>query len=90
MYQSWRRLCEDIDRIWILKQSNGDYNYKGATIADIELMRKHSGPNVKVKCAGGVRTLDDLLKMKEAGATRSGATATKVILKEAMQRFGDK
>lgn len=73
-----------------VKQSNGDYNYKGATIADIELMRKHSGPNVKVKCAGGVRTLDDLLKMKGAGATRSGATATKVILKEAMQRFGDK
>ena len=42
----------------------------------LELMRKHSGPMVQVKCAGGVRTLDDLLKMREAGATRSGATAT--------------
>lgn len=70
-----------------VKQPNGDFNYKGATIADIELMRKHSGPNVQVKCAGGVRTLDDLLKMKAAGATRSGATATEAILTDAQKRF---
>jgi deoxyribose-phosphate aldolase len=71
-----------------VKQPNGDFNYKGATVADIELMRKHSGPKVQVKCAGGVRTLDDLLKMKAAGATRSGATATEVMLTEAWKRFG--
>jgi deoxyribose-phosphate aldolase len=70
-----------------VKQPNGDYNYKGATIADVELMRKHSGPKVQVKCAGGVRTLDDLLKMKKAGATRSGATATIAMLEEAKKRF---
>ena len=70
-----------------VKKTNGDYNYKGATVEDIKLMRKHSGPNVQVKCAGGVRTLDDLLKMKDAGATRSGATATEKMLNEAMQRF---
>jgi deoxyribose-phosphate aldolase len=73
-----------------VKQSNGDFNYKGATIADVQLMRKYSGPNVRVKCAGGVRTLDDLLKMKEAGATRSGATATETILTDALKRFGTK
>jgi len=73
-----------------VKQPNGDFNYKGATLADVELMRKHSGPLVKVKCAGGVRTLDDLLRMKEAGATRSGATATEAILTEAKKRFGEK
>ncbi|HEX7492785.1 MAG TPA: deoxyribose-phosphate aldolase [Bacteroidales bacterium] len=73
-----------------VKQPNGDFNYKGATLADVELMKKHSGPGVKVKCAGGVRTLDDLLKMKAAGATRSGATATEAILIEAMKRFGEK
>ncbi|MFH1051490.1 MAG: deoxyribose-phosphate aldolase, partial [bacterium] len=66
-----------------VKQANGDFNYKGATVEDIQLMRKHSGPKVQVKCAGGVRTLDDLLKMKAAGATRSGATATEAILEEA-------
>ena len=71
-----------------VKQSNGDFNYKGATVADIELMRKHCGPGVKIKCAGGVRTLDDLLRMKEAGAERSGATATETILEEAARRFG--
>jgi len=71
-----------------VKQVNGDYNYKGATLDDIRLMRKHSGPAVQVKCAGGVRTLDDLLKMREAGATRSGATATEAMLEEAKKRFG--
>jgi deoxyribose-phosphate aldolase len=72
-----------------VKLPNGDFNYKGATLADVELMRKHSGPKVQVKCAGGVRTLDDLLKMKAAGATRSGATATEAMLSEAIKRFGE-
>jgi len=73
-----------------VKQTNGDFNYKGATLGDVLLMRKYSGPGVQVKCAGGVRTLDDLLKMREAGATRSGATATEAILTEAKNRFGGK
>jgi deoxyribose-phosphate aldolase len=73
-----------------VKDSEGTYNYVGATVSDIRLMRKHSGPKVKVKCAGGVRTLDDLLKMKEVGATRSGATATEAMIKEAIRRFGEK
>lgn len=73
-----------------VKQADGSYNYTGATLEDIRLMRQHSGPKVKVKCAGGVRTLDDLIKMKEAGATRSGATATIQMLEEAKQRFQDK
>src|SRR5664279_5328857 len=73
-----------------VKQPNGDFNYKGATIEDVKLMRKYSGPAVQVKCAGGVRTLDDLLKMREAGATRSGATATEAILTDAKKRFGEK
>jgi deoxyribose-phosphate aldolase len=73
-----------------IKKENGDYNYKGATVEDIQLMRKHSGPNVQVKAAGGVRTLDDLLKIKEAGATRSGATATISMLEEAIRRFGNR
>ena len=73
-----------------VKQPDGSYNYAGATISDIKLMRKYSGPAVKVKCAGGVRTLDDLIKMKEAGATRSGATATIQMLEDAMERFGNR
>lgn len=71
-----------------IKLASGDFNYKGATLSDIKLMKKHSGIKVQVKAAGGVRTLDDLLKMKEAGATRCGATATVAILEEAIRRFG--
>lgn len=70
-----------------VKKPNGDYSYKGTTIADLTLMRKHSGPGVQVKAAGGVRTLDDLLKVKETGATRSGATATITILEAAKKMF---
>ncbi|MBN2274478.1 MAG: deoxyribose-phosphate aldolase [Bacteroidales bacterium] len=72
-----------------VRLSGGDYNYTGATVSDIELMCKHTGPDVKVKAAGGVRTLDDLLNMKEAGAERCGATATEAILTEAVKRFGN-
>lgn len=71
-----------------VRQADGRYNYTGATVEDVQLMRKHSGPAVQVKCAGGVRTLDDLLRMKAAGATRSGATATAAIIEEAIKRFG--
>lgn len=69
-----------------VKQASGVYNYKGATIPHIELMRKHVSPNVQIKAAGGVRTLDDLLRMRALGVTRVGATATAAILDEAVKR----
>jgi deoxyribose-phosphate aldolase len=72
-----------------VKQPDGNYNYKGATVHDIQLFKKHLPSEVKIKCAGGVRTLDDLLKMKEAGASRSGATATQTMLEEAKKRYGE-
>jgi deoxyribose-phosphate aldolase len=63
-----------------VKQSDGSYNYKGATQADLVLMRKYSGPGVEVKAAGGVRTLEDTLKVRALGVTRIGATATAAII----------
>jgi deoxyribose-phosphate aldolase len=66
-----------------VKQANGDYNYKGATDHVLTLMRQHSAPQVQVKAAGGVRTLDDLLRVRAIGVTRIGATATAAILDEA-------
>ncbi len=72
-----------------VKQPNGDYNYVGATIPVLKLMKKSAGPNVKVKAAGGVRTLDQLIAVQAAGCTRSGATATAVMLEEAIKRFGN-
>jgi len=71
-----------------VKGADGKYSYEGATLKNLELMRKYSGPNVKIKAAGGVRTLDQLLAVKEAGCTRCGATATVTILEEAKERFG--
>jgi deoxyribose-phosphate aldolase len=72
-----------------VKQANGDYNYAGATIPVLQLMKRSVGKNVKVKAAGGVRTLDQLIAVQEAGCTRSGATATSSILEEAMKLFGN-
>ncbi|HET7377221.1 MAG TPA: deoxyribose-phosphate aldolase [Anaerolineae bacterium] len=60
----------------------------GATIADVKLMRANVGPRVQVKAAHGVRTLDALLEMIDAGVTRSGATATAAMLDEFKRRHG--
>lgn len=69
-----------------VKQADGAYNYKGATVEHLKLMRQHSGPNVQIKAAGGVRTLDDLLHVMSLGVTRIGATATIQILEDAKRR----
>lgn len=69
-----------------VKQADGSYNYLGATISDLKLMRKHSGSDVQIKAAGGVRTLDDLLHVMSLGVTRIGATATIPILEAAKER----
>jgi deoxyribose-phosphate aldolase len=69
-----------------VKQADGGYNYAGATDADLALMRQYCKPFVQIKAAGGVRTLDDLLRVKALGVTRIGATATEAILHEARQR----
>lgn len=70
-----------------VKGDDGKYSYTGATIPHLTLMKKSVGPEVKVKASGGVRTLDQLLEVKEVGCARSGATATEAIMKEAIKRF---
>jgi len=70
-----------------VKQTNGDYNYVGATVPILELMKKSVGPKVKVKAAGGVRTLDQLLGVQAAGCSRCGATATMTMIEDAIKRF---
>jgi len=69
-----------------VKQPNGFYSYSGATDQDIILMRKYCLPTVQVKAAGGVRSLDDLLRVRALGVTRVGATTTEAILNEARKR----
>jgi deoxyribose-phosphate aldolase len=69
-----------------VKQPDGSYNYRGATDDHLRLMRRHSGPEVQIKAAGGIRTLDDLLRVRVLGVSRIGATATEAILTEAIRR----
>ena len=69
-----------------VKQSNGMYAYKGTTDHHLKLMRQHAAPHVQIKAAGGIRTLDDLLRVRDIGVSRVGATATEAILEEAKRR----
>lgn len=69
-----------------VKRENGMYSYKGATDGHLRLMREKSSDGVQIKAAGGVRTLDDLLRVRSLGVTRIGATTTQEILEEAKAR----
>ena len=84
-----KRLCEicgDARADWV-KTSTG-YGETGATLDDLKLMREHSPPHVQVKAAGGVRSFDTLMAVREVGVTRVGATATKQILDDAKSKLG--
>lgn len=70
-----------------VKREDGNYNYSGATEHDLKLMRKHCNSAVQIKAAGGIRNLDQVIRVKELGVTRVGATATEVIIEEAIKRF---
>lgn len=70
-----------------VKTSTG-FAPSGATLEDLKLMRLSVGPQVQVKAAGGVRTLDALLAVIDVGVTRCGATATAAILDEFRTREG--
>ena len=63
-----------------VKTSTG-FSTGGATAEDIALMRKTVGPELGVKASGGVRSLEDMQKMVEAGATRIGASSGVAIMK---------
>ena len=88
------RICSEVGVAFVktstgygfVKQANGDYNYRGATEAQVKLMRTHCAPSVQIKAAGGIRTLDDTLKFRALGASRIGATAMEAIVNEAVKR----
>jgi deoxyribose-phosphate aldolase len=88
------QVCERAGADWVktstgygfVKQKDGNYNYKGATEHDLALMRANVSAKVQVKAAGGVRDLDGLIKVRDLGATRCGATATAAMLDEYRRR----
>jgi deoxyribose-phosphate aldolase len=68
-----------------VKTSTG-FGPAGATVQDVELMRRAVGPRMGVKAAGGVRTLEDFRAMVAAGANRVGASASVNIVEAAGKR----
>ena len=79
-------ICAELGADWV-KTSTG-YGTGGATLEDLQLMRKYSPPRVQVKAAGGVRDLDMVLRVREIGVTRVGASRTAPMLDECRRRLG--
>jgi deoxyribose-phosphate aldolase len=87
-------ICEAAGADWVktstgygfVKGPDGKYGYQGATEADLQLMKANVSDKVQVKAAGGVRDLDGLIRVRQLGATRCGASATAAILDEYKRR----
>lgn len=71
-------ICNEVGADYV-KTSTG-YGSGGATDEDLKLMRQHAAPNVKIKAAGGVRTLERAIEVRRLGVTRFGCTAAAGIL----------
>ncbi len=69
-----------------VKTSTG-YGLRGATVEDIKLLRSTLPRGVGVKASGGIKTLDDTLRLLEAGANRVGTSSTRAILEAAVERL---
>jgi len=64
-----------------IKTSTG-FSTAGATFEDVQLFAEHVGPNVKIKAAGGISSLEDAKHFMELGASRLGTSRIVKIVKE--------
>lgn len=64
-----------------IKTSTG-FGTAGANLEDIRLFKKYIGKNVKIKAAGGIRTLDALEQYLKEGCSRIGTSSAVALLKE--------
>ncbi len=73
--------CEICNAIGVdyVKTSTG-FGTGGAEDKDLRLMRENTDPEIKLKAAGGIRTLERAIEVKKIGCSRLGATATVGIL----------
>jgi len=73
--------CEICNEIGVdyVKTSTG-FGTGGAEDKDLKLMRENTDPEIKLKAAGGIRTLERAIEVKKMGCSRLGATATVGIL----------
>lgn len=81
------RMCEIVtdSHADYIKTSTG-FSTAGATFADIELFAKHVGPDVKIKAAGGISSMEDAQKFMELGANRLGTSRIVKIVKAHKQQ----
>ena len=77
------RMCEVVTRAGAdyIKTSTG-FSKAGATFDDIRLFSEHIGPNVKMKAAGGISSLDDAEKFLALGADRLGTSRIIKLVKQ--------
>ena len=64
-----------------IKTSTG-FGSGGATLEDVQLFKKHIGPNVQIKAAGGIRSISDMKAYIVEGCSRIGASAAVELLKD--------
>ena len=64
-----------------IKTSTG-FGSGGATLEDVKLFKKHIGPNVQIKAAGGIRSISDMKAYIAEGCSRIGASAAVELLKD--------
>lgn len=62
-----------------IKTSTG-FGSAGAKLEDIALFQQHIGPGVKIKAAGGIRTIEDLEAFLHAGCQRIGSSSAVALL----------
>lgn len=84
------KVCNEVNVAFIktstgfgfVPQPDGHYDYRGATEAQVRLMRQHCAPHIGIKASGGIRTLAQVLKFRELGCSRIGTSSTESILGE--------
>jgi deoxyribose-phosphate aldolase len=74
-------ICKAVEADFV-KTSTG-FGPSGATVEDVALMYQVVGPEVKVKAAGGIRSLETAQAMIRAGASRLGTSSGVQIVREA-------
>lgn len=76
-----RQLCKIVTEVKadFIKTSTG-FGTAGATVEDVKLFAENIGPDVKIKAAGGIRTIEDARAMILAGAKRIGSSAVAPLI----------
>lgn len=84
-----KKMCEIVTNAGAeyIKTSTG-FSTAGATFADVELMKKHIGPGVKIKAAGGISSFDDAKEFIRLGADRLGTSRLVKIMKNTDRGMG--